>query len=373
MATLSRFGLENSLIRYISAENCQKNYASVHGVYRKGMLWALACSILLLCILLMANQLLARWFFDVEGFAKVLWIMSFALPLLTLYTLQAQSLQGLKRVAKAMFSLNVVVPATVLLCMLIYPLHSAASVAWVYVIACFVALGVGWFWWRGSVPKTDERPVFDSRLLLASCLPLWGVMLFGQVVQWSSQLLLGVWGTPSDVTLFATAQRTAMLISFVLVAVNAIAGPKFAAMYRQGDMQGLRRTALMSVRLMLMAAVPAVLFLMLFPEWLMGLFGAEFKAAAGVLMILGLGQFVNIASGSVGYLLSMTGYERQLRFNVVASALLGVGLGVLLIPFYGPVGGAIASSLAVALQSLLGVYQVNNLLGVNTLAFWRKI
>jgi O-antigen/teichoic acid export membrane protein len=184
---------------------------------------------------------------------------------------------------------------------------------------------------------------------------------------------MGVWGSVEDVALFAVAQRTAMLIGFALFAVNASAGPKFAALYSQGDMAGLERIALWSVRLILLVAVPSLIFMMVFPQWLMGLFGPQFRAASTALMILAVGQFIGTAVGSVGSLLSMTGHERQLRWNVFIGAVLGVGLGVLLIPGYGLIGAAIATSVAVASKNLLCVYQVNRLLGFNTLAIWRKI
>ena len=87
-------------------------------------------------------------------------------------------------------------------------------------------------------------------------------------------------------------------------------------------------------------------------------------------MILAVGPFIGTAVGS---LLSMTGHERQLRWIVFIGAVLGVSLGVLLIPGYGLIGAAIETSVAVASKNLLCVYQVNQLLGFNTLAIWRKI
>src|SRR5690606_36654450 len=146
----------------------------------------------------------------------------------------------------------------------------------------------------------------------------------------------------------ASALRTAMLTSFVLVAVNSIAAPKFAAMHRTGDFSSLRRVALFSVRLMLLAAVPVLVFMLAMPEWLMGWFGPEFVAAAPALQVLALGHFINIATGSVGFLLSMTGHEKLLRTNVLIAASVRVGLGLALIGPFGIVGAAVATAAAVA-------------------------
>jgi O-antigen/teichoic acid export membrane protein len=184
--------------------------------------------------------------------------------------------------------------------------------------------------------------------------------------------MLGIWEDAQAVAFFATAQRTAMLTSFILFAVNTIAAPKFAAMHAANDMQGVRRMAIMSVRMMLLVAVPTTLFIFLLPEWLMSMFGEGFSAAATALMILAAGQFVNIATGSVGYLLSMTGLEKKVRDNVLISGAVSVLLGLILIPIYGVIGAAVAYACGVASQNLLGVYQVKKHLGFNTLCFWRE-
>uniref|UniRef100_UPI003917263A polysaccharide biosynthesis C-terminal domain-containing protein n=1 Tax=Tamilnaduibacter salinus TaxID=1484056 RepID=UPI003917263A len=91
------------------------------------------------------------------------------------------------------------------------------------------------------------------------------------------------------------------------------------------------------------------------------------------LIVLAGGQFVNVVSGSVGYLLTMTGHERELRLNMLVGAITCLTLSLLLIPKYEILGGAIATSISIALQNLLGVFQVNRLLGFNTLAIWRRL
>jgi O-antigen/teichoic acid export membrane protein len=249
--------------------------------------------------------------------------------------------------------------------------NSAKAVADYFIIASLFTLIIGLFFWFQSAPKTKLSSSFSSSQLRKTCIPLWIVIVLSQIVQWSSQLMLGAWSTAEEVAFFATAQRTAMLTSFVLFAVNAIAAPKFAAMHAKGDSEGLKRMAVMSVRLMLLAAVPALMLMLLVPEWLMSFFGEEFRAASTALMILALGQFVNIATGSVGYLLSMTGHESKLRNNAFISAFIGVMLGIVLIPSHGLVGATVATALAVASQNLLGVYQVRKHLGFNTLLFWK--
>ncbi|WP_036859759.1 oligosaccharide flippase family protein [Porticoccus hydrocarbonoclasticus] len=376
LASVGRMGLDNSVMRFVARARVAGDTVKLHGLYRKALLWGGGLCLLFMLVLLASNQLLVNFVFEQPGFGAVLPIMVMALPLVGLYTLHVFALLGLKKIIAGVMVLTGIVPLTMLAGLLIFPVTRAQEVAWVYLVGCALALVIGVFFWHRAVPGKEQGvklPAFPSDLLYASCMPLWGVVILGQVIQWSSQLLMGVWGSVEDVALFAVAQRTAMLIGFALFAVNASAGPKFAALYSQGNMVGLERIALWSVRLILLVAVPSLIFMMVFPQWLMGLFGPQFRAASTALMILAVGQFIGTAVGSVGSLLSMTGHERQLRWNVFIGAVLGVGLGVLLIPGYGLIGAAIATSVAVASKNLLCVYQVNQLLGFNTLAIWRKI
>lgn len=376
LASVGRMGLDNSVMRFVARARVAGDTVKLHGLYRKALLWGGGLCLLFMLVLLASSQLLVNFVFEQPGFGAVLPIMVMALPLVGLYTLHVFALLGMKKIIAGVMVLTGIVPLTMLAGLLIFPVTRAQEVAWVYLVGCALALVIGVFFWHRAVPGKEQGvklSAFPSDLLYASCMPLWGVVILGQVIQWSSQLLMGVWGSVEDVALFAVAQRTAMLIGFALFAVNASAGPKFAALYSQGNMVGLERVALWSVRLILLVAVPSLIFMMVFPQLLMGLFGPEFRAASTALMILAVGQFIGTAVGSVGSLLSMTGHERQLRWNVFIGAVLGVGLGVLLIPGYGLIGAAIATSVAVASKNLLCVYQVNQLLGFNTLAIWRKI
>ncbi|MEI8644257.1 MATE family efflux transporter [Pseudoalteromonas sp. Hal056] len=194
-----------------------------------------------------------------------------------------------------------------------------------------------------------------------------------QAVQWSAPIIIGVFLVAEQVAFFSVAQRIALLTSFILMAVNLVVAPKFSAFHTKGDEHGIRKTALFSVRLLVLTALPVVLFMLAFPEFLMGLFGEEFRQGALILQILVLGQAVNVVTGSVGLLLQMTGHERDMRLVTLIS-----GFGVLIsVPIFtklfGAVGAASATAFFISLQNLLAVYFVKKRLGFNTLMFWQKI
>ena len=107
---------------------------------------------------------------------------------------------------------------------------------------------------------------------------------------------------------------------------------------------------------------------MLFPGWIMGLFGDGYEQGALLLSIMAVGQFINVATGSVGYLLNMSGHERDFRRVTFFAGPLTVILSVLLIQHYGVLGAAIATAVGLSVQNLGALLMVRKRLG-----FWPLI
>jgi O-antigen/teichoic acid export membrane protein len=99
----------------------------------------------------------------------------------------------------------------------------------------------------------------------------------------------------------------------------------------------------------------------------LSLFGSGFSGSAMVLSILAVGQFVNVITGSVGYLLTMSGHERLQRNNFAVCAAISVLLNIVLVPRLGAIGAAIATSTTLAVQMLIAAAIVRQKLGLITI------
>jgi O-antigen/teichoic acid export membrane protein len=101
-----------------------------------------------------------------------------------------------------------------------------------------------------------------------------------------------------------------------------------------------------------------------FPQTILSVFGPQFEAGAQVLIILTIGQFVNAATGPVGYLLNMSAFHRIEGRIAVVGAVMTVGLCFALIPFWGIAGAAAANAIATAGSNLLRVYYAKVRMGI---------
>lgn len=112
-----------------------------------------------------------------------------------------------------------------------------------------------------------------------------------------------------------------------------------------------------------------LLIFLIFPKSILGIFGEEFRTGAIALMILTIGQFVNAASGSVGYILQMTGKQRLFQYIILFASIVNAYLNFILIPQIGIVGAAIASCIAVSIINIIPLFLIKYYYGFFTFPY----
>lgn len=370
---LGRTGLENTLLRFTAASVSIGDWKAVKGIYERGFVLAGCVSMVLAGVLYGLAPWLSEHLFSNGALALPLRWMSLSVVPLSLSTLYAHVLRGVKRIPEAVSVLNLWVPLFSLLSFLaLSQSPSTQAAAWSHVVGvCLCTMLGAAFWVRATPGLRNIRGHFPLREMVASCMPLLWMTVMQLAIQWSTVLMLGVWRPSSDVAVFTIAQRTANLISFMLYATNNIVAAKFAALFKTGDTDGLRRTAQTSTALMTLAAIPVVALFLAFPTQILHVFGTEFERGTRALLILALGNFINVATGSVSFLLMMCGHEGKMANITALAALANIGLNLLLIPAYGLMGGAVASCLSLTILNLAAVVCAWRKLGILILPVFR--
>lgn len=363
-----RFGLDNAVLRMVAANASVKKWTFVRGVFRRTMEAGLWFSVPSSAALFLGAQWIANTVFRKPELTDLLKGGALAVTPLSLLILQAEMLKGLKRIKESLFVNGIAVPLISLAGLSLVPVSwGVKGAVGSFAIACLAGSSGGFALWRAAMGKSagPASPISFSRLL-GSGIPLFWVSLLDLFESWTSTFLLGIWNDSKQIGVFTAANRTAGLIAVILVAVNSILAPKFAALHHRKDMEALGSTARRSAQMTLVITGPFLLGLMVFPGFVMGIFGNEFRAGAPLLMILAASQFIGVATGSVGYLLVMSGHEKLFRDRAVLVAGLNVVLNLLLVPWLGVLGAAISTALCIAFSRLIGVYFVRKYLGIWT-------
>jgi O-antigen/teichoic acid export membrane protein len=372
---VGRFGLDNTLLRFIAGNAAVGDWKSVKGVYVKGMFLALGISAVSALTMFLLVPWLADAVFRKPELTHPMRWMSLAVIPLSLQILHAEALKALKHIfSSALLDLHGVAlgSTALLLALTLTPVWGSTGAVWAYDFAAGFSATAGLVLWRLATPQLENvRGEFRLSVLLQTSLPLFWVSSLGLAMNWTASIALGIWSTSADVGIFNVASRTAVLTSSLLLAVNSISAPKFAALYRQGDTQALGDLARNSVKLTILASLPIFLTFILFPHWIMGLFGPAFAQNSAVLVILAIGQIVNTCSGPVSILLTMSGEERLVMTIAAFVAILNILLNLALVPSYGIIGAGFATAISLSAQNLIAAYLVYRHLGICTIPIGR--
>lgn len=368
---ISSLGMPMAIVRFVGSYHSHENWKRIDALmYLASRRIFIASVILAGLVFILVDVFIDFLSLDVN-FSSTLKVMVFVIPVIALYNLIADAFQGIHKSIISIFLKNILTPLMtcfVLIVMLFgaYPVN-IITISFVFSLCAVITLMLAiYLWLNQPVFKMSFKYIKNTDFIKSSH-PLFVVNLLGLLVQWSGVLIVGAFVSEEDAALFTVAQKIAMLTSFVLIAVNLVVAPRFAASFASGNLKELKETAHFCSRLMLISATPVLVIMLLIPSFFLGLFGEEYKQAANLLQILVVGQFVNVATGSVGYLLNMTGHEKDMRNVVLFSGPLAISMGLILTPIYGATGAAVATSLAVSSQNLLALIKVKKLLGFNTM------
>ncbi len=203
--------------------------------------------------------------------------------------------------------------------------------------------------------KFKKVTFFDNELF-ASCKNLWLGSVMTLIVWWGSIVISSFILHSEEVAILSAAQRTAYITSFILMISNMSMAHRFSHLWFKGEIILLKSTVLKMTRLLIIVAIPILVIILSFPAKIMSVFGKEYVVASSALILFALGQFTNIIAGSASTLLNMTGNERLYKIASLFGGLTAVIFGVVLTYFYGVLGAAASTAIAMLAQNIVLVY-----------------
>ncbi|RKT10541.1 O-antigen/teichoic acid export membrane protein [Paraburkholderia sp. RAU2J] len=369
LSTIGRLGLEQIVIREGGPLVRDSQWHALRCLYRRALTLSLCVSIAIAALLLLINNPLAHYVFHQDSLGDVMpWFAASIIPL-AYALMHVPFLQIIHRPEGSIAVLSLWIPLVSLpLILLIHP-QTGVQGAQIYLVACVFNAAFAYAQWRSFIAcrsgHSNEEQAVQPSPLLAAAVPL----LIGNVGQiallWIAVFAVGISASPRAVGAYSIAQRVALTLSgFLLPPIDALVGPRIAVMRgiktRDEIEEMVRR---ISSLLFIVAAVVFALIL-LFGREILKLFGNEFGEGYGALVCLTFGQLVIVASGSIRPLLVVHGMEKAIRNAMVGAATCCIVLCFLLLPYIGPLGAAIATSLALAGEKIIEGVVARRRLGI---------
>jgi len=371
-------GLDNLIVREVAIYQSKSTWDLMSGLLR----WANQI-VLAVSVGLALGAIGVAWSLNIQANSEqflTFCVAMLLIPIESLRNLRLAAMRGLHKILIGLLPEWILAPLLLLVLsgftyLLLGEGLTAVWIALIRVFAAAITLVIGMRLLNKIMPNAAKEvaPQYQVRTWLHSALPF---MFMGSMYLIKSQtdlLMLGAIKGAEAVGIYFAVARGAQLIDFVTNAANTVLGPNIASLYAEGKPEQIEKILIKSSRAVFLISLPIIVGLVGFGYWYLLLFGSEFTQGQNSLIILCVGQLVNVATGSVGLLLSMTGHERYTLISRGGSTILNVVLNALLIPRWGIEGAAIATASSTILLNVENTIWVRKKLGIHCTAFGKLI
>jgi len=355
LAFLAGLGLPTAVLRFIPKYQFEQDWQHL-----RGMIWGSWQQTLIASLITAIFSTVGlQWLAIHQGLehSRALIFGVWIVPSIALANLQQQIARAFQKITLAYAPYLIAYPLILIGIASVWQLHqnltSTVAIALSILSLLLVLIVQALLFYRGLTTEISQAvPAYAIGQWWRVALPLMFLDGSSVVLSQTDTLMLGAMLGGKAVGIYSAALKTSLWVHFILTAVNAIFAPIIASLHAQGDRQGLQQLVSTIARWMFYPALAIAIGLIIFAEPALQLFGTEFTAARGALIVLILGQLVNVGAGSVGYLLMMTGNQIPAASVMGVSALTNVVLNLIGIHWLGIIGAALATAFSMMLWNV---------------------
>lgn len=184
------------------------------------------------------------------------------------------------------------------------------------------------------------------------------------LLEWFDVIVVGLLTSAREAGIYAVVTRCARAGEVVQQAARIAVGPQISAALARGAVLEAREIYGLVTAAMIWLAWPFFIVLAVFGDAILSIFGPGFEDGARSLAILSLAMGLATAAGTVQTILLMGGRSAWQLADKSAALVLNVALNLLLVPVWRIEGAAVAWALTIVADTVLVVYQVQQLMGV---------
>ncbi|WP_435144630.1 flippase [Halobaculum sp. P14] len=361
-STVALLGVHEGVGRFLPR---YEDPADRRGVLVTAFSVAVPLSLLFGGALFVAAPTVARIAFDTPEVAPVFRVFAAVIPLMVLHQLVTSTIQGQQRTVPKVVIENISRPTVRIVAIAVVFLvvgGSAFRVSLAYLAGWIapVLLGAAYLYRETSLTDRTVGAVLRHEELLRFSLPLLLSGMLSMVLNDLDTLLLGYFsGGTEQVALYNVVYPLAKLLMTAMTAFGFIFLPVISELHASGDHAGVNRMYQVVTKWIFVVSLPVFLVMTAFPSRLISLtFGAKYAGGGDVLAVLVVGFFVHTVAGMNRETASSIGMTRLLMYVDGGAAAVNTTLNLFLIPRYGPLGAAAATTatyaaLNVALSTIL--------------------
>ena len=362
-------GFSQTTVRYISVARANNNPTDIKIVIKLAMLVIVVLTVIVSSSIFFFRDYIATNLIGKPEIIPYLVWIAIGLPGLVMLTWLGFALRAFREVAAEAMIRHMLPPLLLLLIIGVFVVFLNMTVTWAItalLLSIFLTTGIGFIRLIRHWPQRVKTgtPATSHKQLLKFAAGIWLTRFSGLVRNQSDRLLIGTLSSLSQVGIYHAAYRIADFQTLAMGSFVPMFSTVIAEAHAQKDNAAMIHYYRMVVRWSLLITLPICLLCWIFAEPIMSIFGTEFVKGVPVLMMIALASLIDSGVGPAGQFLQMIGREKlEMSFQSI-SAVLAIGLNIVLIPHYGSMGAAIGSSIAIVSLNAVRIATLRKFLGI---------
>jgi O-antigen/teichoic acid export membrane protein len=362
------FGLHQGLMRHVPHYSSKNEHENVSNIISYSYKLTVLLSLSAAAIIFLSSNFIATRIFNEPELSLGLKYISIAIPFLTMIKIYYAVLRGFKSITKRVIIENGILPF--LLVINVY-LFSFIKENYLGLIFAYLAANI-----ETTIAATFLVKKFHTFRIKSKLSPQirkdvinysWPLLLSSSIdylQKFTDTLMLGILSSAYSVGIYTVAFRISVFIAVPLASFNMLFSPLIAEIYALNDLKRLNNNYTSVTKLTLTTSLPILGVILLFPAQLLHIFGKGFESASMALVIISLGQLINVGVGATGPILIMTGNQRINLLNSIFFLFVTIISNLILIPLYGVVGAGIANCISLSGLNIVQVIQVKKYINI---------
>lgn len=363
----TQIGLPDLIVR----ETAKAVAVSDHGKFRVLLRWAhvyLGAS-----SALMIGLIISWWFLSNRPELSTLIFASLLIPLVSLGNIRGAALRGLGRGVLGQLPEYIVRPILLFMSIAFFAADrtemTLQGVFLAQVFAAIIAFLVGLVIFK-LIAKSyngEAQSQPDKSYWRRSLIALSGISSLSVINSSADVVILGIWVNDMEVGQYRIAAMVAAFFTLGLQTMNNLSMSYMSTYLETNKKDELKNVVCRSSQFSLaFAAIGLLVAVLIQPTGLEAIFGTGFSASFPILLVLSFGHLTNAFFGPVISLLTMAGSERTVVLVSAFGTVANIGLNLALIPVFGAIGAAVASSVSVILVRVVLFRTASRTLGVRS-------
>ncbi len=362
-------GFSQALVKYIADFNVGTQVGKIKSAILTTFYFQMASSIIFAVVFyFIAPYLAVHYFKNVEA-ASILRIFIFYVFGSVFFIISKDTLLGFQRTA--LFSLGEFLKngaVLLLISLFFYFNYSVYAPVYAFGVVCFL-LFLFYFplllreFSFFKTKSTDFGVV--SKKMIFFAIPVFATAVGGKIIGYIDTLMLTYFRSLTEVGIYNVILPTSLLFLYCGTAISSVILPMASELWVKNDKKRLIEGIRILYHYLFVGILPLVGVLFVFASFILQVFfGKEYVVGALALQILLGGVFLYALSVTNQSVFAAIGKPQVVTMIIFISAVVNVGLNLILIPRYGIMGAAISTSVCYVVAFVISVWKMKCYLGI---------